>query len=67
MTHNDEIAAKLSAAMPEATNVYDAAHGKYADKVAAMHDTAAKLGTASMPQAADPSPFVLKGAGGGER
>lgn len=53
-------------AYPEATNAYDAAHGKYADQLPAIA-TEAKLPTQQMPMAPAPSPFVLKSSAGGER
>lgn len=47
-------------AYPEPVNAYDAAHGKYADKLPAI-TTDAKLPTQQMPMAPAPSPFVIKG------
>jgi hypothetical protein len=67
MNKSTELASRISPAMPEVTNVYDAMVGLYADKVAAMGDTAMKLGTAALPMAADPSPFAIMGAGSGQR
>lgn len=67
MNKSTELAGRISPAMPEAVNVYDAMAGRYDDKVAAMNDTAMKLGTAALPMAADPSPFVVSGAGTGQR
>lgn len=66
MGMNTEIAASLSAATPEAVNVYDAHAGRYANPLPAM-PTDAKLPTQQMPMAPAPSPFVLKSAAGGER
>lgn len=45
---------------------YDARYGKYADAMPAM-PTEAKLPTQQMPMAPVAAPFVIKGAGGGER
>jgi hypothetical protein len=50
----------------DATQAYDAAHGKYADQIPAIA-TEAKLPTQQMPMAPAPSPFVLKSSAGGER
>lgn len=61
-----EMAAAVSAAMPTVTNVYDAVAGRYGDTVQAVA-TEAKLPTQQMPMAPAPSPFVLSGAGTGER
>jgi hypothetical protein len=67
MNKSTELAGRISPAMPEVTNVYDAMAGRYDDKVAAMNDTAMKLGTAALPMAADPAPFAIGGAGSGQR
>lgn len=50
----------------EATNAYDAAHGKYADQLP-MIPTESKLPAQQMPMAPAPSPFVIKSSAGGER
>ena len=50
----------------EAVDAYDAKAGKYANNLPAIA-TEAKLPTQQMPMAPAPSPFVLKGAGTGER
>ncbi len=61
-----EMVGSMSDSMPTITSVYDAAHGKYADALPGIA-TDAKLPTQQMPMAPAPSPFVLHGAGGGER
>lgn len=53
-------------AYPEVVNAYDAKAGKYMDQLPAM-PTESKLPTQQMPMAPMPSPFVIKGGGGGER
>lgn len=66
MTKNTEMAGHLSAAMPEAVNVYDAQHGRYMDQLPTM-PTESKLPTQQMPMAPMPAPFAIKGTGTGER
>ncbi len=50
----------------EVVDAYDAKAGKYGNQLPAI-PTDAKLPTQQMPMAPAPSPFVLKGAGTGER
>lgn len=61
-----EMAASVSAAMPEVTNVYDAVAGRYGDALPGIA-TDAKLPTQQMPMAPAPSPFVITGGGSGQR
>ena len=58
MKSNTEMAAAISPAMPEATNIYDAVAGKYYDTV--CHTTPAP---AYMPLPGTPMPFANLKAG----
>lgn len=50
----------------DATQAYDAAHGKYANALPSM-PTESKLPTQQMPMAPAPSPFALHSTATGER
>jgi hypothetical protein len=53
--HNSEIVQQINPSHPEATNVYDAHHGKY-------HDTVCNVVIPATPQPlpGTPSPFSIK-------
>lgn len=50
----------------DATQAYDAAHGKYGDQLP-MLPTESKLPTQQLPMAPAPAPFAIHSTGTGER